>query len=262
MAFICLLAAVRAADPAPTDERRLLQLGPGDSVTVQVYGQPDMTTTAYVGDDGTISVPLCGAVKVAGLSPVEASSQVAAALKSGQFLIDPQVTITVLQSHSQLVSVLGEVNKPGRYPIDPNTTVVDLLAQAGGVTELGSEVIYILRDDVNGSVNRFPVNLKGFTDRRSAPPTEVLKSGDSIFVPRADQYYIYGEVANPNMYRIEPGMTVIQAIARAGGVTPRGSERRVDVRRVGKDGQNVILHSRPNDTVQTGDVIRVKESIF
>jgi polysaccharide export outer membrane protein len=81
-------------------------------------------------------------------------------------------------------------------------------------------------------------------------------------VPHADQYYIYGEVKAPNMYRLEPKMTVIQAIAQAGGITPRGSDRRIEIKRPGKDGKYTIVHAKADDLVAPDDVIRVKESIF
>lgn len=81
-------------------------------------------------------------------------------------------------------------------------------------------------------------------------------------VPRAPQFYIFGEVNSPNMYRIEPGMTIVEAIARAGGVTPRGSSRRFELKR--KDANNVehIVKAKLSDPVMADDVIRVKESIF
>ena len=94
----------------------------------------------------------------------------------------------------------------------------------------------------------------------ASPPT--LQNGDSINVPRVQQFYIYGEVNSPNKYPIEPGMTVIEAIVRAGGVTPRGSERRVDIKRLVAPGKYDTLHAKASDPVQPNDVIRVKESIF
>jgi polysaccharide biosynthesis/export protein len=260
--LLCRAASAWAADALPADKRYLAELGPGDSVSMEVYGQPDMTTTVAVADDGTIGVPLAGRVHVAGLSSVVAAQRVEKALRDGRFLVDPHVTLAIVQSRSQRVSVLGEVRQPGRYPIDPNTSVFDLLAQAGGVTELGADVVFILRTDVNGLVNRYPINIKGLANESSAMSMQTLQSGDSLFVPRAQQFYIYGEVNRPDMYRIEPGMTVIQAIARAGGVTPRGSERRVDVKRNGKAGSYLIAHAKLSDPVQPDDVIHVKESIF
>ncbi|MGA2564974.1 MAG: SLBB domain-containing protein [Steroidobacteraceae bacterium] len=265
MIFLLLLGRTAlgwAADTPPTDKRYLAALGPGDTVSMEVYGQPDMKTTISVADDGTISIPLAGKVQVAGLSSVDAGQRVEKALRDGQFLVDPHVTLTIVQARSQLVSVLGEVHQPGRYPIDSNTSVFDLLAQAGGVTEVGADVVFILRTDAGGAVNRFPINLKGLANGAGTIPMQPVHSGDSLYVPRAQQFYIYGEVTKPDMYRLESGMTVIQAIARAGGVTTRGSERRVEVKRAGKDGKYVITHAKLSDPVQPDDVINVKESIF
>jgi polysaccharide biosynthesis/export protein len=265
-AFALLLALglrAPAAEPAPAppDVRHMSELGAGDAVSIQIFGQPD-SANVYVGDDGTISVPLVGPVQVARVSPVEAAARVAKALKDGGYYVDPHVTILVTTPSSQLISVLGEVHKAGRYPITPRTTVLDLLAEAGGATDTASDVVYVLRNDASGHLNRFTVNLKGLQDGGDALPTQTLLGGDSLVVPRAEHFFVYGEVTTPGMYRVEPGMTVIQAIARAGGVTPRGSERRVFLKRPSKDGQYLTIRPKPGDPVQPEDIIRVKESIF
>jgi polysaccharide export outer membrane protein len=257
---ICCLTA-HAAQPRTDAAPHIIQLGPGDSVSIQVYGQPDMATTVYVSDDGTIPVPLAGPVQIAGLSPSEASKRIEKALKDGMFLVDPHVTLTVTVSRSQRVSVLGQVGKPGLYPIESNTTIFDLLAMAGGALDTSSEEIFLLRTDASGALQRYPINLKGLDSSKNAIPEQALRGGDSILVPRAEQFYIYGEVTSPNKYRVEPDMTVIQAIARAGGVTSRGSERRVDIKRL-VDGKYVNVKAKLNDAVKADDVIHVKESIF
>jgi len=258
-------AAPPASDPPmPGIEAapRIIELGPGDSVSIQVYGQPDMATTVYVSDDGTIPVPLAGPVQIAGLSPAEASQRIEQALKDGKFLVHPQVTLTVMVSRSQRVSVLGQVGKPGVYPIESNTTIFDLLAMAGGALETGSDEIFLLRKDAGGSLQRYPINLKGLDNAKNAIPDQALRGGDSILVPKAEQFYIYGEVTSPKKYRVEAGMTVVQAIAVAGGVTVRGSERRVDIKRLVADGKYVTVKAKLNDLVKPDDVIHVKESIF
>ncbi|MDE2252635.1 MAG: SLBB domain-containing protein [Gammaproteobacteria bacterium] len=256
------VAVEATATPAGPGAPRILQLGPGDSVAIQVYGQPDMSSTVYISDDGTVPVPLAGAVQVGGLSPAEAARKIEAAFRDGKFLVDPHVTITVTQSRSQRVSVLGEVGTPGRYAIESNETIFDVLAQAGGAKETAADVVYLLRPDKNGQIERIAVNLKGLTDAQRSMPTQVLQGGDSVFVPRAEQFYIFGEVNAPNMYRIEPGMTVTQAIARAGGVTARGSRKRVEIRRKGPDGREQTFSAKPDEPVHANDVLRVKESIF
>jgi len=258
-------AAAPAAVPDGLGDKStgpLLQLGPGDTVAIQVYGQPDMSSTVYVNDDGTVSVPLAGNVPVSGLSPAQAGMSIEAALKNGKILVDPHVTVTVTQTRSQRVSVLGQVGTPGRYPIESNTSIFDLLAQAGGVTATGSDVIYVIRQDKNGQETRFPVDLKGLAGGTGAIPSITLKGGDSVFVPKAEQFSIYGEVQQPGRFRVEPGMTVIEAIAKAGGITLRGSARRVDIKRKLPDGSYSTVKAKFGDLVQPDDVIHVKESIF
>lgn len=239
----------------------LILIGPGDLVSVSVYGQPDMDGDVYVSDQGTISVPLLGPVSVAQLSPVEAAHRVELALISHQLLVQPHVTIQVVQSHSQLVSVLGEVAKPGRYPINPDTNIIQLLAEAGGETENGADFVYVLRSEPQGT-QRVRVNLTGLGDAKDPLPHDVLHAGDSVYVPRAQQIYVYGEVKSPGVYRFQPGMTVMEAITQAGGVDEKGSRRRLELKRTGANGQVQVLHVRADDLVQPGDNIRVKQSIF
>jgi polysaccharide export outer membrane protein len=172
------------------------------------------------------------------------------------------VTITLAESRSRRVSVLGEVKTPGRYTIESNTSVFDVLALAGGGTEDCAETIYVLRPGANGVVTRLPVSLSALASGESGAAAPTLKAGDSIYAPRAEHFYIYGEVQQPNMYKLEPGMTVVQAIARAGGVTTRGSEKRVEIRRRDASGNTVVTKATATDAVGPDDVIRVRESIF
>ena len=253
--------APSAAVHPPQEATRLALLGPGDSVTVQVYGQPDMTSTVYVANDGTIHIPLAGAVQVAGITPIEAADRVAKALRDGGYFVNPQVTLTLNNSRSERVSVLGEVNHPGSYAIDPSTSIIDLIAAAGGLTQNGADEGYVRRREGDGHVASYTVDLKGPSSSRELP-SQRLESGDELYVPTAQHVYVYGEVTTPNSYKLEPGMTVMQAIVRAGGITPRGSEHRVEIKRMGKDGQYVVSKAKLNDLVQPDDVIRVKESIF
>lgn len=258
MLLLLRATAVEAAEAAPAGQERPGLLGVGDWVSIQITGQPD--ATSYVGTDGNITVPLVGAVPVAGIAAPIAAARVAKALKDGGFFVDPHVTVQVTQPQTQSVSVVGEVETQGRYPVTPRTTVVDLLAQAGGLKETAGDVGYVLRKDDAGRTTRIPVNLNVLAD--SEGTTTPLLGGDSLLVPRAEHFSIEGEVATPGRYRIESGMTVMQAIARAGGITERGSERRISLKRVDKPGHYKTLSAKPGDLVQPDDIIRVKESIF
>jgi polysaccharide export outer membrane protein len=248
----------------PTDHTPMFQLGPGDTMLMSVYGQPDMAGTVTVSDEGNIPVPLVGQVAVGGLSPSQAAKKIEQALRDGKFLRDPQVTLTVTVSRSQRVTILGQVGMPGRYAMDSAMSILDVLALAGGVTENGSDTIYLLRTNAEGQQERTPVDLRALTEgaAQGSPPSIDVKGGDQIFVPRAEQFYISGEVGAPGRYKIEPGMTVFQALARAGGVTPRGSQNRVEVKRKLPGGKIETMKLHLNDPVLAEDAIRVKESIF
>ena len=249
-----------AAEPPITEPPHSSPLTAGDQVSVQVIGQPD-ATSVFVGDDGTIILPLVGSVQVAGMSLVEAGARVEKALKDGGYFVDPHVTIAT-QPRSPVVTVLGEVHNSGRFPITPGTTILDLLAQAGGVKETASDIGYVQRRDDNGHINRYPVKLNGLADLKETLPTSTLMGGDSLVVPAAGNVYVTGQVTTPGKFSVEPGMTVMQAIVHAGGINERGSEHRIELRRLGKDGQYKVVHAKPGDTIQADDVIRVKESIF
>lgn len=261
LALSAALCVAAEAPPVSAAQQQKSLLGAGDWVSIEILGQRD-TTSVYVSADGTINVPLAGNLPVAGISPAQAASRVAKALKDGGYFVDPQVTVRVTQPLSQQVSVLGEVESPGRYPITSRTTIVDLLAQAGGAKETASDVGYVLRTDEAGHVSNHPFNLNVIPDVNDPQPTWTLLGGDSVVVPRAEHFSITGEVTTPGRYRIEPGMTVIQAIARAGGITDRGSERRIQLKRADKPGHYQTIKAKPGDLVKADDIIRVKESLF
>lgn len=240
----------------------LLKLGVGDAVSIQVYGRPELATTAYISDDGTVPVPLAGPVRVLGQSPSRAAKSIAAAFRNRDLLVDPQVTVFLVESRSQQVSVLGAVAEPGRYVVMSNTTVLDVMAQAGGITEDGGTVVVVMRRGNDGRIKRYSIDIQGLGKRNSSPSLFTLRGGDSVVVPRAERFSIYGEVNQPDIYRLEPGMTVVEAITRAGGITPRGSRNRIEIRRSNADGTFTTRGASLDDVVEPDDVIRIKGRIF
>jgi polysaccharide export outer membrane protein len=226
------------------------KLGAGDAVRITVHQQPDLTTDARVSERGMVAMPLIGEVKLAGMSQVEAARAIADSLKKGQFLRNPQVTVAITTVRSKQVSVLGAVARPGRYALDDTSSKLsDVIAAAGGITPTGAETVTVMRD---GKEQRVAVLGKPFD----------LKGGETIHVERAPVFYIYGEVTRSGAYRIEPNMTVMQAIAAGGGMTPRGSDRRLKLRRAGADGKVAETDAKLHDAVKADDVIFVKEALF
>jgi len=171
-------------------------LGSRDIIKIAVYDNPDLSLEVKLDEAGTINFPLLGKVGVGGLTPAAASQKLAKLLKDGQFVRDPQVSITVLTSHSQMVSVLGEVKNPGLYPVDGKLTITDVLAMAGGVTVEGGDTATLVRA-VDSKTTKDVIDIVGMAHREDAGQNKVLVAGDKIFVDRFLKVYIYGEVNNP-----------------------------------------------------------------
>ncbi len=247
--FLLMLVGLAMAFPAIADDKSD-KLGVGDAVRVTVFQQPDLTTEARISDRGMIPMPLIGETKIAGLTQPEAAKKIAGALKNGKYLKHPEVSITLVTLRSRQVSVLGLVARPGRYPLDDTSTrLTDVIAAAGGIAAGGSQNVTVLR---NGQPQKVNLLAKGFS----------LQNGDTVYVDRAPVFYIEGEVAHAGAFPLEPGMTVMQAIAAGGGITPRGSDRRIKMRRTGADGKMAETDASMQDKVKADDVIYVKEALF
>jgi polysaccharide export outer membrane protein len=235
-------------------------LGAGDTVRIAVFRYPDLTTEARLTEHGKVNVPLIGQVTLQGMTPEQAARHIADRMKSGNYVLNPQIDVAVLQARSRQVSVLGFVTRPGRYMLEGKTAkVTDVIAMAGGLVPDASDwaVLHLNRD---GKSESLYVDLASII--RGVDKNIELASGDSLFVPKAPVVYVYGEVTRGGSYRLEAGMTVMQAISLAGGVTPRGSERRAQLRRRGADGQWTEMSANPLDPVSPNDVIYIRESLF
>ncbi|MBP9735507.1 MAG: polysaccharide export protein EpsE [Rhodoferax sp.] len=238
------------------------QLGAGDSIRVQVFQNPDLTVETRVSESGSISYPLTGELEVGGLSLSAAERKIADALKRGGFVQNPQVTITLTLIRGNQVAVLGQVNRPGRFPLETaNTRLSDMLANAGGATSTGDDVAIVVGKR-NGRPFRQQIDIPSIFLEEKLQDDIVLQGGDSIYVHRAPVFYIYGETQRPGAYRVERGMTIMQALATGGGPTTRGSESRLRLHRKSTNGGVVQSTPQLTDSVRPNDVIFVNESIF
>ena len=252
-------AAVGAA-AVPTNQD--YRLGAGDSIGVQVYQSPDLSVDARVSETGVISYPLIGSVQLGGLTIAEAEKKIADALRSGGFVKVPQVNIVLRQVRGNQVAVLGQVSRPGRFPLETfNTRVSDMLAAAGGVTPTGDDVL-IVTGQREGKPFRKVIDIPALFLNEKSDEDIVLAGGDTLYVNKAPVFYIYGEAQRPGPYRIERGMTVMQALAQGGGPTVRGSENRLRLHRRDATGKVVETTPRLTDPVRAEDVIYVRESLF
>jgi polysaccharide export outer membrane protein len=236
-------------------------LGPGDGLKISVFGNPDLSLETKVSQDGNITFPLLGVVQVAGISSSDAEKKISGLLVSGGFLKQAEVNIIVTDLQSQQVSILGAVVRPGRYPVSGTRSVTDMLAMAGGVAPDGGDTATVIRVR-NGKTGKQVVNLGEMVRSSDMTGNLDLMNGDMIYVERAPKFYIYGEVQHPGSYRLERDMTVTQALSVGGGLTPRGTERGLRVRRRDANGKEQMLDVSKDAPLQPDDVVYVKESFF
>jgi polysaccharide export outer membrane protein len=254
-AVLMLFAAAVRAEPVDT-------LGAGDNVRITVFQYPDLTTETRVSPRGTITFPMIGEVKIGGLTPAAAGTQIARQLKSGKFMLNPQVTVVMTELRSRQVSVLGQVNKPGRYALeDSNTRLTDVLALAGGVSPVGADTVSVVLNR-DGKMQKMEIDVAEMVRTGDLSKNIEVENGDTIYVQRAPVFYIYGEVRRAGAYRFEDSMTVMQAISLGGGFTERANVRAFNIDRRAPNGKSQRLDVSLNDPVQPGDVIYVNESWF
>lgn len=238
-----------------------IQLGAGDVLKISVYGNPDLALETRVSEAGEITFPLVGNVALGGLSVSAAEKKLGGLLEKGGFLRKAQVNIIVTQLQSQQVSVLGQVNRPGRYPIEGKRSLMDMLAMAGGVSQDGGDAVSVIRKR-NGKTTREIVDIVDMVRSADLNRDLDVAGNDVIFVERAPRFYIYGEVQRPGAFRLERSMTVLQALSVGGGLTQRGTERGIRIKRRDEAGKLEIIKAKHDDLLQVDDMVYVQESLF
>lgn len=246
-------------------------IGASDVLAITVWDQADLGGRFVVDGDGTFMFPYIGRVKAGGLTLQELEVELKRRLKDGYFK-DPQLTVVVEQYQSQRLYIVGEVRNPGTYPLTGNMTLIEAVARAGSTLPTASYEALVVRNrnsknpegptlpDEGGAAEVVRVNLKALQSG-AREETVQLRNGDTIFVPRAETVYVFGQVNNPGSYPIAQNTTVLQALALAGGVTDRGSTGRIKIMRI-VDGKKTEVDVELTDVVQAGDTIMVPERFF
>jgi polysaccharide export outer membrane protein len=273
-AVVVLIAAISLCTPARDAAPQGIgapsppsyTVGPADVLKVTVYDEPQLSGSFRVEPDGTIVYTMLGRMRVAGRTEREIASIIEKELANG-WLNKPQVAVQVEQYHSRAIFIAGEVRTPGKYALQGDNTLLEVLALAGSTTATASNEVVVVRprsaearatptlpDARDAEVIR--VDLQAIQQGRLSSNI-ALQDGDTVFVPQAEKFYISGHVRTPGAYAFSKGMTVQQAIAVAGGLTERGSNRRIKIRRETAPGSGVFFEIgvsltdqiRPNDTI-------------
>jgi polysaccharide export outer membrane protein len=244
-------------------------IGPQDVLNIQVFDQADLGGKYTVETDGTFSFPLIGRITAGGMTLRKFEIELKKKLADGYFR-NPQVTVGIELYRSQRVFVMGEVRNPGPVALTGGMTLIEALARAGSTLPSSSGEVAIVRAPPDAKGPTLPGPEKGAEILRasirdleggSIKQNIELHDGDTIFVPRAESAYVFGQVKAPGAYAIQKDTTVLQALSLAGGVTENGAMNRIKVVRLVK-GEKKELKVKLTELVKPGDTIIVPERYF
>jgi len=249
-------------------------LGPGDVLRISVWGQDDLSKEYQIAPEGSVSFPLIGKVPANGMTTAALAERLRALLEK-DYLVNPQVAVTVREYLSQKVHVMGEAEKPGLYYLTGPTTLVELISKAGVSKTAGREVLVVraVADAVAGSSNILRFDL-GKMQAGDSNENLTVQRNDLVLIPKAlaRSFFVFGEVRKPGSYPFEKDINVLEAITIAGGLTDKAAAGRTRIIRNTSKGQE-ILHVDVNDLLKRGqgekgvrllenDVVVVPESFF
>ena len=257
--LVVLLTLLQAAFPHSTSSDYVV--GPKDKLAITVFDEPALTKILTVDGDGTFDFPLIGRIRAAGLPVRTIQDDVTARLKK-DFLVNPQVAIEVETYRSQSVYVTGQVRIPGAVPLTGRMTVMEALARAGSPTPDAGSYLVINRRPESDAAAPVQERISMSDLQNGRAQTFALHDGDTIFVPKAETFFVTGQVRNPGPYLLDGDVTVSRALSMAGGVTERGSRSRVRIMRVVDGRQVVVKDVKPDDLVKSGDSIDVLTRLF
>jgi polysaccharide export outer membrane protein len=247
---------------------RTIRLGPGDLLQISVYGAPDLATEARVNAAGNITMPLIGSVHVAGLSTDQAQELIANKLRDGGLVLDPQVNVFAKEYASGGIAVMGEVQKPGVYTLMGERRLYDAISAAAGTTSRAGRAVTITHPS---QPNKPVIVDMDYRDPSKSPAGNVdVFPGDTVVVSRAGVVYVVGAVNRPAGFVMENNerLTVLQAVALAGGTKVTSSLKGTKILRATPDGiqeipipLNKILEAKAEDPpLKAEDVLFVPNS--
>ena len=276
MWFLVLFGMVFCLNPAVAQVEKSEEyiIGPKDLLEIEVFGLNDLDTTTRVSEDGLITVALLGEVKVGGLTKSGLEKKLTQLFKE-RFLKNPQVTVFIKEYRSQKVSLLGAVNNPGDYELLGRQTLLQIISQAGGLTEEAGKDIILIRKQPDGSNTSQEIPVEDLVEKGDVKLNLVLKPGDIINIPidKTVRVYVFGQVKNPGALEVKKSNipTLLRAIAQAGGFSERASKGNVNIKRKNDQGEEIqmtvnakaIIKGKKKDIqLLENDVVYVPESIF
>ena len=242
-----------------------LTIGRGDVLQVKVLEAPELEQNARVTDAGTVTLILGGTVQVAGLTPVDAALAIERVLVAGHYVLTPHVSVTLTQTITQNVTIMGQVRSPGSYAIGTPRPILDVIALAGGLTELADRRVTIQRKATKERI----VFVVSNSANTALDESVAVFPGDTVIVPKADVIYILGDVGRPGGIAIvtnDSKLSALQALSLAGGTPPNAAPAHARLIRKQADGSHVDLPlqlsamqkgKQPDIPLQPDDIVYV-----
>lgn len=277
-----------ASASASSSQYSEIKIAPGDVISIATYGAPELTTTSQassgnmvigaspgalqgvkVDSGGEIALPYLGSVRLAGLTPTEASAYLRNALKQGGFLVDPEVSVELVDSPTRAITVIGEVMKPSPIPAFGQIRLLDAISACGGFTPLASHSITIRRVG-----DPEPISIELGTDAKAENASDIaLMPGDTVIVSKVGSVYVLGYVKTPAAIPLANNapITVLRALAMAGGVNYGAGLSKARIIRTTPDNQRVeirldlkkIMFGKQQDVVlASNDILLVPGDAF
>jgi len=250
------------------------RVGPKDLLEISVFGLDELNKTVRITEDGKITLPLLGEVEVEGLTKAELEVKLKQLLEE-KWLHNPQVTIFIQEHQSKRVSVLGAVGSPGPYELLGRQTLLQIISQAGGLTQEAGNEIIVMRQLPDGTSTSLKISIDDLILKGDATLNIPLQPDDTVIIPidRTVYIYVFGQVRSPGALEVRKSNipTLIQAIAQAGGFSERASKGGVLIRRMDEDGEeieikvnvrNILKGKRKDIKLKENDTVYVPETIF
>jgi len=273
------LAFLALDSPAVQQDQEMFvkeyKVGPKDLLEITVFELPELNQTVRVSEDGSITIPLLGSVAIEGLTKDELEKKLAGLLEE-KYLKKARVSVFIREYQSKRVAVIGAVGKPGMYELIGRITLLQMISQAGGLTDRAASELFILRETQNGVKTKLTIDLNELTINGNQDLNYILQPNDVISIPIDEliNIFVFGAVRNPGALQVKLSkkITVLQAIAQAGGTAEGASKSGIVIKRKDKKTgrelkikvnlNDIIKGKKPDIALLEGDVVYVPESIF
>ena len=267
-------ASLASEDRSPFFNNLSLEpVGAGDLLYLSVTNWSEVTRSYRIAPDGTITLPvLKHSIPVSGLRAPEIEKKIASTLTTEKILVNPMVTVNVVEYRSRTVEVVGAVRHPLTFQALGQIRLLDAIARAEGVSpEAGTEVLLYRAKEKGGSGDVQHISLKHLIDGSDPTLNQVLQGGDQIRIPQAGKLYVIGNVKSPGAYPITEaeGITVLKALALCQGMLPYSHNTAV-IFRPKKDSaerdevtvsvKDIVKHHAPDVLLNANDILYIPDN--